>query len=120
MEKELSEKLNKIGKDITEIKTDVAENKIGIAEIKTDVAMNKIGITEIKTDVAVNKINIEQGFKETKKELSEIKTKINETRNAVDGFIKIVDKLETEFTAMKEDIKRVKKVIREKLGVNLS
>jgi len=106
MEKELSEKLNKIEK--------------GVEEIKTDVAVNKNNIEEIKTDVAVNKNNIEQGFKETRKELLEIKTKINETYNTVDGFIKIVDRLETEFTAMKEDIKRVKKVIKEKLGVNLS
>jgi hypothetical protein len=36
-----------------------------------------------------------------------------------DGFIKIVTKLEDEFTMMKEDIKRVKEVIKEKLGIDL-
>jgi chromosome segregation ATPase len=60
-----------------------------------------------------------ENLKEAEKERQELKAKINETYNAVDGFIKIVDKLETEFTAIKEDLKRVKEVIKEKLGVNL-
>ena len=75
---------------------------------------------EIKTDVAVNKVNIQEGFKEAKIERTEIKTRINETYNAVDGFIKIVTKLEQEFTVIKEDLKRVKEVIKEKLGVDLT
>jgi len=77
-------------------------------------------IDEIKTDVAINKVNIQEGFKDAKTERAEIKARINETYNAVDGFIKVVDKLETEFTVMKEDLKRVKEVIKEKLGVDLS
>lgn len=75
---------------------------------------------EIKTDVAINKVNIQEGFKEAKIERAEIKAKVNETYNAVDGFIKVVDKLETEFTVIKEDLKRVKEVIKEKLGVDLT
>jgi septation ring formation regulator EzrA len=77
-------------------------------------------LDEIKTDVAVNKVNIQEGFKEAKKERAEIKAKVNETYDAVDGFIKVVDKLDTEFTVIKEDLKRVKEVIKEKLGVDLT
>ena len=73
-----------------------------------------------KIDVGVNKTNIFVNFKEAKEERANIKTKIDETYNAVDGFIKIVTKLKTEFAALKEDLKRVKNVIREKLGVDLS
>ncbi len=75
MEKELGEKLNKIEGDIE--------------EIKTDVGIDTKSIEEIKTNVAINKTNIQQGFKETNRELSKIKARIDETYNAVDGFIKI-------------------------------
>lgn len=91
MEKDLEEKLNKI----------------------------ETSIEVIKRDVAVNKTNIFVGFEEAKKERAEIKTRIDETYNSVDGFIKVVTKLEQEFTMMKEDINRVKTVIKEKLGVDL-
>lgn len=77
---------------------------------KIDENFEKIGITLIA---------VVEDLKEARKERQELKTRINETYNAVGGFIKVVDKLETEFTAMKEDIKKVKSVIREKLGVDL-
>ena len=76
-------------------------------------------LEEIKTDVAINKVNIQEGFKETGEKLANLETRINETYNAVDGFIKVVDKLQTEFTVIKEDLRRVKEVIKEKLGVDV-
>jgi len=77
-------------------------------------------LQQIKTDLAVHKTDSQENFKDIKLELSEMKVKINDTYIAVDGFIKIVDKLETEFIIIKEDLKRVKEVIKEKLGVDLS
>jgi len=112
MEKELGEKLNKIEEGLEEVKSDVKEMKI-------DVGVNKTNIKEMKIDVGVNKTNILVGFKEAKEERVAIRAKIDETHNAVDGFIKIVTKLEDEFAVIKEDLKRVKEVIKEKLGVNL-
>jgi len=108
MDKELEEKLNKIEKDIGEVKNDVKD----IGEIRSDVK-------DMKTDVGVNKTNILVNFREAKEERAKIKTRIDETYNSVDGFVKIVTKLEDEFVVIKEDIKRVKDVIREKLGVDL-
>lgn len=83
--------------------------------------LNKIeaSVEKIKIDVGINKTNILVGFKEAKEEQARIKARIDETYNAVDGFIKIVTKLEDEFTVIKEDLKRVKGVIKEKLGVDL-
>lgn len=78
---------------------------------KVDERFNKVEITLIA---------VVEDLKEARKERQEIKARINETYNAVDGFVKVVDKLETEFTAMKEDLKRVKEVIKDKLGVDLS
>ena len=77
-------------------------------------------IKEVKTDLGAYKVNSQEDFKEVKLELSEIKLKVNETYTAVDGFIKIVDRLESEFIAIKEDLNRVKKVIKDKLGVDLT
>jgi len=84
--------------------------------------LNKIeeSLEKIRIDVGVNKTNILVGFDGAKEERSKIKARIDETYNAVDGFIKIVTKLEDEFTALKEDLKRVKLVIKEKLGVDLT
>jgi predicted Zn-dependent peptidase len=39
--------------------------------------------------------------------------------NTLDKFLKRLTDMEEEFTFMKEDLKRVKAVIREKLGVSL-
>ena len=65
-------------------------------------------------------IAVVEDLKEARNERQRIETRINETYNAVDGFIKVVDKLETEFTVIKEDLKRIKEVIKEKLGVDLT
>ena len=64
-------------------------------------------------------IAIVEDLKEARKERQNLEKRINETYNAVDGFIKIVDKLDQEFTLMKEDVRKIKEVIKEKLGVNL-
>lgn len=54
-----------------------------------------------------------------KMELS-INTKINELTTTLDGFLKRLTTAEDEFEVMKLDINRMKRVIREKLGVDLS
>ena len=69
--------------------------------------------------VDIDLTNIREDLREARKERQGLEKRINETYNAVDGFIKVVDKLETEFVAIKEDLKRVKEVIKEKLGVDL-
>lgn len=87
-----------------------------------DEKFNKVeeSLEGVKKGVAVNKTNILVGFDDAKKERARIEAKIDRVYNAVDGFTKIVTKLQDEFTAMKEDIKRVKLVIKEKLGVDLT
>ncbi|KPJ54895.1 hypothetical protein AMJ47_02370 [Parcubacteria bacterium DG_72] len=65
-------------------------------------------------------INIKEDLGIAREERKRLGVEINETHNAVDGFIKVVDRLEQEFTVIKEDLKRVKQVIKEKLGVDLS
>jgi hypothetical protein len=45
--------------------------------------------------------------------------KLNELTTTLDKFLKRMTDMEEEFTFMKEDLRRVKAVLREKLGVSL-
>jgi chromosome segregation ATPase len=84
---------------------------------KIDGRFNKIDERFEKIETTL--IAVVEDLKEARKERQELKVRINETYSAVDGFIKVVDKLEVEFAALKEDLNRIKKVIKEKLGVDL-
>lgn len=70
-----------------------------------------------KVDIELT--NIKEDLRAARKERQILEKKINNTYNAVDGFIKVVDKLDQEFTLMKEDVRKIKEVIKEKLGVTL-
>ena len=99
--------------DIKEALTEALEPFAGAIKEdfnRADERFNKIEATLIA---------IVEDLKDARKERQNLEKRINETYNAVDGFIKVVDKLETEFTVVKEDLKRVKEVIKEKLGVDL-
>ena len=51
-------RLDRIEKDIAELKADVAELKTDVAELKTDVAELKTDVAELKTDVAKLKTDV--------------------------------------------------------------
>jgi len=68
-------------------------------------------LNKIEGDINIIKVNVQEGFKEAKEERAELKSRINETYNAVNGFIKVVTKLDEEFTLMKEDVRKIKEVI---------
>jgi chromosome segregation ATPase len=51
-------RLDRIEKDIAELKADVAELKADVAELKTDVAELKTDVAELKTDVAELKTDV--------------------------------------------------------------
>jgi uncharacterized phage infection (PIP) family protein YhgE len=46
--------------------------------------------------------------------------KFDKLTTTLDNFLKKMTDMETEFTMMREDINRVKRVIKEKLGVDLT
>ena len=48
-----------------------------------------------------------------------INQKIEKLTDTLDGFLKRMTDIEDEFAMMKSDINRIKKVVKEKLGVNL-
>ncbi len=49
-----------------------------------------------------------------------INAKIEKLTNTLDKFLKRLTDMEDEFTLMKHDLNRIKKILREKLGVALS
>lgn len=79
----------------------------------------KEDVSALAANIGVDLTNIKEDLREARRERQGLESRINETYVAVDGFIKVVDKLETEFVVIKEDLKRVKEVIKEKLGVDL-
>lgn len=84
---------------------------------RVDENFNKAG--ERFNRIEATLIAIVEDLKDARKERQNLEKRINETYIAVDGFIKVVDKLETEFTMVKEDLRRIKEVIKEKLGVDI-
>ena len=70
--------------------------------------------------INIELLNIKEDLRGARKERQIIEKRINDTYTAVDGFIKVVDKLDQEFVLMKEEIRRIKTIIKEKLGVDLS
>jgi len=58
--------------------------------------------------------------KRIEKSQQETGQKIDKLRNSIDKFVELYTKQEQEFTIMKSDIRKIKQVIKEKLGVNLS
>ena len=82
-----------------------------------DEKFNKAGKErgELKTDV----VSLKVGLKEVKTDLAEIKGNIGNTFTKLDEFLVLYKKLDQEFTMMKEDVRRIKEAIKEKLGVNL-
>ena len=124
MDKELKDfldsKFNKI--DQRSDKVDSIFDKMNQRFDKIDQKFDKIDQTleVIRSDVNVNKTNILVGFREARQERFVIEKRINDTYNAVDGFVKNIDDLQDEFIVIKEDSKRVKIVLREKLGVDMA
>jgi len=90
---------NAIKADFDRIDKKLDEAKKGRGELKTDVVSLKVGLQEVKTDLA------------------EIKENIGNTFTKLDEFLVLYKKLDQEFTMMKEDIRKIKKVVKEKLGV---
>ncbi len=76
--------------------------------------------TVILNAVDIKLTNLEIKF-DKKLEAMELRInhKIDKLITTIDKFLKRLNDLETEFTLMKSDINKMKKVIKEKLGVEL-
>ncbi len=62
---------------------------------------------------------VDDRFRTVNKRLSRLEQQYERLLRTLDSFLKRVTDMEEEFTFMKEDLKRVKAILREKLGVTL-
>ena len=77
------------------------------------------GAKKEREELKTNVVSLKVGLQEVKSDLAEIKENIGNTFTKLDEFLVLYKKLDQEFTVMKEDIRRVKEAIKEKLGVDL-
>ena len=71
-------RLDRIEKDIAELKADVAQLKTDVAQLKTDVAELKTDVAELKTDVAELKTDVA----ELKTDVAELKTDVGHLKGS--------------------------------------
>jgi len=77
--------------------------------------------TVILSAVSEKNLNLESSLKRDMERMEfRINQKIDKLTTTLDKFLKRMTDMEDEFEMMKNDINRMKRVIREKLGVELS
>lgn len=101
--------IEKLLDEQTSVILSAVDARIGFSEKKLD---GKLAVTEINILSAVDK-------KLARMEIR-INQKLDKLTTTIDKFLVRLTKMEDEFEAMKFDINRMKKVIQEKLGVDLS
>ena len=78
-------------------------------------------LSAVDERLAVNKIDI---LSEMDKKLAKLEIRIDQKfdklTTTLDKFLKRLTDMEDEFTMMKSDINRLKKIVKEKLGVDLT
>ncbi len=72
-------RLDRIEKDIAELKADVSELKADVSELKADVSELKADVSELKADVSELKADVS----ELKADVSELKTDVSELKTGV-------------------------------------
>lgn len=49
----------------------------------------------------------------------ELRTDINNNQTIIDGYVKSQEDFKQEFTVMREEVKQIKQIIKEKLGIEI-
>ena len=81
----------------------------------------KVILDAVDVKLSINQINILAGVDKRLETMEmRINRNIDKLTTTLDKFLKRMTDMEDEFTIMKHDLNRVKRVIREKLGVNLA
>jgi len=76
-------------------------------------------LKEIKIDIKEIKIDISTIRQEAKQNKDELKKDINNVQILIDGYVKAQEEFKQEFIIMKEEMKQMKRVIKEKLGIEI-
>jgi phage host-nuclease inhibitor protein Gam len=75
---------------------------------------NRIDKLETKIDIRFN--NVSARFDELE---TELKTEINSVQTLIDGYVKAQEDFKQEFVIMKEEVRLMKQIFKEKFGVEI-
>ncbi len=120
MTEKIEQKNKKIDERLLNKQTKVILSAVDIRFITFKKDIEKLLVEQTNTILtAVNhKISkLEEKLIESETRLN---AKLDRLTTTLDGFLKRLTDLDDEFTAMRHDIDRIKKTIKEKLGVNLT
>ena len=112
----------------------MTEKSLKLKDIKrllsdqTSVILSAVDEKLQKTDIKISGVNqkigmLDIGMAAVEKRIGKLEIKVDERFDqlitTLDKFLKRITDIEDEFTVMKLDLNRMKKVLREKLGVEL-
>ena len=64
-------------------------------------------------------IDVYEKINENTKEIKAVKAEVNLLKNGIEKFIMFYEKQEQEFTIMKDEVRRIKHVLEERLGIKI-
>ena len=63
--------------------------------------------------------DVYEKIEENSAEIKAVKAEVNLLKNGIEKFIMFYEKQEQEFTIMKDEVRRIKRVLEEKLGIKI-
>ncbi len=92
---------------------------------KKDVTLNDLalmmgrGFNEVLEKTDRGFADVYERINENTREIKAVKTEVNLLKNGIEKFIMFYEKQEQEFTIMKDEVRRIKAVLEEKLGIKI-
>ena len=126
-----TETIEKLLRKQTTVILDVVDEKVGALGEKVGSLDKKVGSVDAKVGALGEKVGklesrfnvVDQETLDIKKRLDlmemRINQKIDRLMTTLDKFLKKITDMEDEFTFMKAEIKRIKSILQEKLGVTM-
>jgi len=115
----LKKQLGGIKTDVGELKEDVKTLKTDVGGLKEDVKTLKTDVSELKEDIEIIRIDIRGLKKETSSMEERLGKKIDSVQTLIDGYVKAQEEFKQEFVIMKEEVKQIKLILKQKLGVEI-
>ena len=92
---------------------------------KKDVTLNDLalmmgrGFNEVHEKMDRGFADVYEKLDENSAEIKAVKTEVNLLKNGIEKFIMFYEKQEQEFTIMKDEVRRIKLALEEKLGIKI-
>ena len=79
----------------------------------------KTDVSGLKEDIEIIRIDIRGLKKETSSMEERLGKKIDSVQTLIDGYVKAQEEFKQEFVIMKEEVKQIKLILKQKLGVEI-